>query len=53
MEGSIIIKILLIIAALAAVYCLCAAIACLLAASREIELPDIEDVEIIEIDRLN
>ena len=51
--GSTIFKILLIIAALAAIYCLIAAIACLLAASKEIELPDIEDVEIIEIDKSN
>jgi hypothetical protein len=46
--GWIIIKILLIIAALAAIYCLFAAIVCLVAASREIELPDIEDIEIAD-----
>jgi hypothetical protein len=34
--------------ALAAIYCLFAAIACLVAASKEIELPDIEDIEITE-----
>jgi hypothetical protein len=38
---------------LAAIYCLVAAIVCLVAASKEIELPDIEDVEIIEIDPPN
>ncbi|MBW2584870.1 MAG: hypothetical protein JRE36_15155 [Deltaproteobacteria bacterium] len=43
-----IIKILLIIAVIAAVYCIFAAIVCLVAASREIELPDIEDIEIGE-----
>jgi hypothetical protein len=43
-----IIKILLIIALIAAVYCIVAAVACLVAASREIELPDIEDIEIVE-----
>ena len=42
-------KISLIIALMAAIYCLCAAIAALFAASRENELPDIEDVEIDEI----
>jgi hypothetical protein len=39
---------LLIIVAVAAAYCLYAAIVCLVAASKEIELPDIEDVEIVE-----
>jgi len=43
-----IIKILLIFALIAAVYCIFAAIACLVAASREIELPDIDDIEIVE-----
>jgi len=46
--GLTIIKILLIIAVIAAVYCIFAAIVCLVAASREIELPDIEDIEIGE-----
>jgi hypothetical protein len=44
----IIIRILLIVAIIAAVYCIVAAIVCLMAASREIELPDIEDIEIVE-----
>jgi hypothetical protein len=39
---------LLIIVAIAAAYCLFAAIVCLMAASKEIELPDIEDIEITE-----
>jgi hypothetical protein len=43
-----IIKILLIVALISAVYCIIAAIACLVAASREMELPDIEDIEIVE-----
>jgi hypothetical protein len=43
-----IIKILIIVALIAAVYCIIAAIACLVAASREIELPDIEDIETVE-----
>jgi len=36
------------VALIAAVSCIIAAIACLVAASREIELPDIEDIEIVE-----
>jgi len=36
------------VALIAAVYCIIAAIACLVAASREIELPDIEDIEIVD-----
>ena len=43
-----ILKIILIVAIIASVYCIVAAIVCLVAASREIELPDIEDVEIVE-----
>jgi len=46
--GLTIIKILIIVALIAAVYCIIAAIVCLVAASREIELPDIEDIEIVE-----
>jgi hypothetical protein len=46
--GLTIIKILLIVTLIAAVYCIIAAVAILLAASREIELPDIEDIEIVE-----
>lgn len=46
--GVAIIKILLIVAIIAAVYCIFAAIVCLVAASREIELPDIDDIEIVE-----
>ena len=42
-------KILLIIALMVAIFCLCFAIAALVAASRENELPDIEDVEVNEI----
>jgi hypothetical protein len=34
--------------AIAIVFCLMSAIACLIAASREMELPDIEDIEIVE-----
>jgi hypothetical protein len=41
-------KLLLIIVVLVAILCLFGAIACLLAASRENQLPDIEDVEIVE-----
>ncbi len=40
--------ILLIIVGIAAMLCLFGAIDCLLAASRENQLPDIEDVEIVE-----
>jgi len=39
-------KILLIIALIVAIFCLCIFIATLFAASRENELPDIQDVEI-------
>jgi hypothetical protein len=46
--GLAIIKILLIVAGIAAVCCIVAAITCLIAASREIQMPDIEDVEIVE-----
>jgi hypothetical protein len=46
--GLTIFKIILIVAIIAAVYCIVAAVACLVAASREIELPDIEDIEIVE-----
>jgi hypothetical protein len=35
-------------ALIAAVCCIIAAVVCLVAASREIELPDIEDIEIVE-----
>jgi hypothetical protein len=42
-------KILLIIALIAAIFCLYVAIAALFAASRENELPGIEDVEVNEI----
>jgi len=43
-----IIKILLIIVLIAAIYCIWAAIDSLIAAAREIEMPDIEDIEIVE-----
>jgi len=46
--GLAIIKILLIIVLVAAIYCIWAAIDCLIAAAREIEMPDIEDIEIVE-----
>ena len=42
-------KILLIIALMVAIFCLCVAVAALFATSRENELPDIEDVEVNEI----
>ena len=47
MELMVVIIILSIVG-LAAVICLVAGIACLLAASKEIQLPDIEDVEVLE-----
>ena len=46
--GSTIIKILLIVVIIAAIYCISAAIACLIEAAREIEMPDIEDIEMVE-----
>ena len=42
------IKILIIIVGIIAILCLFVAITCLLAASRENQLPDIEDIEIVE-----
>jgi hypothetical protein len=42
-------KILLIIALMVVIFCLCVAIAALFAGSRENILPDIEDVEVNEI----
>jgi hypothetical protein len=42
------VKILLIIIGIVALLCLFGAITCLLAASRECQLPDIEDIEVIE-----
>ena len=46
--GLTIITILLIVVVIAAVYCISAAIECLIAASKEIELPDAEDIEIAD-----
>ena len=40
--------IILIIGVIAAMFCLIVGIVCLLAASNEMQLPDIEDVEISE-----
>jgi len=42
------IKILLIIIGIVALFCLFGAIACLLSASRKCQLPDIEDIEVVE-----
>jgi predicted secreted protein len=42
-------KIFLFIAVIAAIVCLCFAVACLFAAYNENQLPDIEDVEVDEI----
>ena len=42
-------KILLVIVLMVVIFCLCVAIAVLFAASRENELPDIDDVEVNEI----
>jgi hypothetical protein len=42
-------KILLIISVIVSICCLCVVIACLFAASKENSLPDIEDVEIVEL----
>ncbi len=42
-------KILLIIAVIVAIFCLCVVIGCLFAAARENSLPDIDDVELIEL----
>lgn len=42
-------KILLIIAVIVAIFCICVVISCLFAASKENGLPDIDDVEIVEL----
>lgn len=42
-------NILLIIAVIVAILCLCVVIVCLITAARENGLPDIDDVEIIEL----
>ena len=42
-------KILLIISVIVSIFCLCAVIACLFTASKENSLPDIEDVELVEL----
>jgi hypothetical protein len=42
-------KILLVISVIVALFCLCVVIACLVAAARENGLPDIDDVDIMEL----
>ena len=42
-------KILLIISVIVSICCLCVVIACLFAASKENSLPDIEDVDLVEL----
>ena len=42
-------KIFMFIAVIAAIVCLCFAVACLFAAYHENKLPDIEDVDVVEI----
>ena len=42
------VKILLIVIGIVFLICLFGAIACLLSASRECQLPDIEDIEVVE-----
>jgi hypothetical protein len=42
-------KILLIISVIVAIFCLCVVTACLIAAAKENGLPDIDDVEIVEL----
>jgi uncharacterized membrane protein len=46
---GIMFKILLIISVIVAIFCICVVIACLLAASRENGLPDIDDVDLVEL----
>lgn len=48
MEELIIVLILLIFIGIVAILCLYSAAVCLLAASDENQLPDIEDVEVVE-----
>jgi hypothetical protein len=47
--GAIMFKVLLIIAVIVAIFCLCVVIGCLFAAARENSLPDIDDVELVEL----
>jgi hypothetical protein len=42
-------KILLITSVIVAIFCICVVIACLFAAARENGLPDIDDVDIMEL----
>jgi hypothetical protein len=42
-------KILLITAVIVAIFCMCMVIGCLFAASKENGLPDIDDVELVEM----
>jgi hypothetical protein len=42
-------KILLIIAVIVAIFSLCVLIGCLFAAARENRLPDIDDIELVEL----
>ena len=42
-------NILLIISVIVAIFCLCVVIGCLFAASKENSLPDIDDVELVEL----
>ena len=42
-------KILLIIAVIVAIFCLCVVIGCLFAAAKKSELPDIDDIDLVEL----
>jgi len=42
-------KILLIVAVIVAIICLCVVVGCLFVAAKENSLPDIDDVELVEL----
>ena len=42
-------KILLMISVIVAIFCMCVVIGCLFAAAKENSLPDISDVELVEL----
>jgi preprotein translocase subunit SecG len=46
---GIMFKILLIISVIVAISCMCVVVACLLTAAKENGLPDIDDVDLVEL----
>ncbi len=46
---GIMFKILLIISVIVAIFCMCVVVACLLATAKENGLPDIDDIDLVEL----